>query len=101
LIHGLFGIVVVPQKFLPKIGVAEVLHLQPLIFAKRGEQQRQLILKVVEFRDLGIGQVGRLENEPLGDTAAFAQSIEDNEVAEEITVVRISNAGIAWSAPGR
>jgi hypothetical protein len=62
------------------------LHLQPLVLVERGEQETELILKIVQVGDLAVGEVGRFKDKPLGHVTAAPQMIEHNQVADKKTV---------------
>ena len=79
-------LLLVAQQFPLVIGIAEVLHLQPLVLVKRGEQETELILKIVEVGDLAVGEVGRFKDEPLRHITTAPEQIEDNQVADKKTV---------------
>jgi len=67
-VHGLHivsRLTLVSEKFLPIIGITEILHLQPLVLLQEAQQQTNLVLEVVEVCDGTVGQVGRLQDETL------------------------------------
>ena len=73
---------------MPIIRIAIVLDLQPLIFGERLHQQRELVLKPIQFLHLRVNHVGRLEEESLRDVAARVQRIENDQVVDEVSVWR-------------
>ena len=56
--------------------------MQPLILVKRGEQETEVILEIVEVRHLAVGEVGRFKDKPLRDEATAPELIEDNQIAD-------------------
>jgi hypothetical protein len=60
-----FRLHLITEQLLFVIRIAEVLHLQSLVLVERGEQQTKLFLKVIQIGDRAVGQVRRLEDEPL------------------------------------
>ncbi len=68
------------------IRVAEVLHLEALVFVEGSQQQAELVLELVQVRGRAVGQVGGVQAEPLGDVTAAPQVIEHNQVANEEAV---------------
>jgi hypothetical protein len=85
-IGKLLRLLLVAQQFPLVIGIAEVLHLQPLVLVKRGEQETELILKIVEVGDLAVGEVGRFKDKPLRHVTTAPEQIEDNQIADKKTV---------------
>ena len=85
-IGKLLRLLLVAQQFPLVIRIAEVLHLQPLILVKRGEQKTELILEIVEVGHLAVGEVGRFKDKPLGHEATAPELIEDNQIADKYTV---------------
>src|SRR5258706_463453 len=47
------------------MGVGEVLHLKALMFVERGQQETELILKLVKVSNGAVRQVGSLKKKPL------------------------------------
>ena len=82
----LLRLLLVAQQFPLVIGIAEVLHLQPLVLVKRGEQETELILKIVEVGNLAVGEVGRFKDKPLRHEATAPELIEDNQIADKYTI---------------
>jgi hypothetical protein len=60
--------------------------LQPLILVKRGEEETELILKIIEVGNLAVGEVGRFKDKPLCHVTTAPKQIEDNQVADKKTV---------------
>jgi polyhydroxyalkanoate synthesis regulator phasin len=53
---------------------------------ERGEQETELILKIVKVGDLAVGEVRRFKDKPLRDVTPAPEQIEDNQVADKKTV---------------
>src|SRR5471032_1613190 len=68
------------------IRVAEPLYLKAQLVVQTGEQQRELILKCVQVFGSSRAQVSWLDDKAFRDVTAFAQAVEDDEVANEVTV---------------
>jgi len=49
--------------------------LQSLVFVEGGEQETELILKIVEVGNLAVGEVGRFEDKALRDITAPIESV--------------------------
>ena len=79
-------LLLVTDEFLLVVGIAEVLHLQTLVFVKRGQQETELVLKIVEVGRLTVGQVWCLEDEAFRHVSAAPQMIEHNQVANKEAV---------------
>src|SRR6185437_10470041 len=86
----------IAQEFLTVIGIAEVLNLKTLLLAKRGEHERNLILKVVYLANLSVDQVWSFKDETLRHIAALLQRIEDNQIIEEVPVGRSFKHNGCW-----
>ena len=74
------------QQFASIVGITVVLNLQPLPVVERCEQQRDLILELIQLGDLRVVEVGWLKNKPLRHIAALPQSVENQQIAHEETV---------------
>ena len=79
-------LLLVAQQFPLVIGIAEVLHLQPLVLVQRGEQETELLLKIIEVGDLAVGEVGRLKDKAFRHETTASEQIEDNQIADKETV---------------
>src|SRR4051794_25857420 len=81
-----FGCLPVVQKLVPVVGIAEELNLQALVVIQRRQQQTNLVLKFVQFRNLALREIGRLENKTFRDISALRQAVEDHQIPNKITV---------------
>ena len=61
--------------------------------AERCQQQCDLVLEFVQVGHLGVVEVGWFKDEPLGNEAALAQTVEDDQVADEVTVWSVIEHG--------
>ena len=82
----LLRLLLVAQQFPFVVGIAEVLHLQALVFVERRQQETELILEVVQVGDWAVREVRRFKDETLGHETAAPEMIEHNQVAAEKSV---------------
>src|ERR1700694_3036771 len=81
-----FSLPMITQQVSAIIRVAEPLHLKTQLVVQTGEQQRELILKRVQVFGSSRAQISWFDDKTFRDVTAFAQAVEDDEVANEITV---------------
>ena len=81
-----FSLLMIPQQLGAIVRIAEPLHLKTELVVQAGKQQRELILKRVEVFGSSRTQIRGFDDKTLRDVTAFAQAVEDDEVANEITV---------------
>ena len=78
-----FGLLSVAQQLGAIVGITEPLHLKAQLVVQTGKQKRELILEGVKMLGRSGAQVRRLDEEPFETCAAFAEPMEDDDVAEE------------------
>ena len=70
-------------EFLPIVGIAGPLELSPLIRAKRGQKDAELVLKIVLQTDGGMLQIGRFEEIALaGHRSGFEVAVKNESFGE-------------------
>jgi len=77
---------VIPEQFGSIVRVTKPLHLETEIRVETAKDECNLVLKGIQVLGRRCAQFRRLDQETFRDIAAFAETLEYDEIVEEITV---------------
>src|SRR6266540_1840706 len=76
----------VAQQFRSEVGIAEILHLETLMFVEGRQQETEFILKCVKVGRRAVQEVGSLEDKSLRHGASAPKVVEHDQIADKIAV---------------